>query len=34
LEDVLREESQSGDMPLYLHEVDYQRLNEEMEKTI
>jgi len=34
LEDALREESQSGDMPLYLHEVDYKRLNEEMEKHI
>lgn len=34
LEDALREESNVGSTPLYLHEVDFQRLNEEMDKYI
>ena len=34
LEDVLREESNIGNTPLYLHEVDFQRLNEEIDKTV
>lgn len=34
LEDALREESQIGDRALYLHEVDYKRLSEEMDKYI
>ncbi|MCX6074996.1 MAG: thiamine pyrophosphate-dependent enzyme [Campylobacterales bacterium] len=34
LEDALRDESQSGDIPLYSHVVDYKRLNEEMDKYI
>lgn len=34
LEDALRNESHIGNGPLYLHEIDYERLNEEMEKYI
>lgn len=34
LEDALRDESHIGNGPLYLHEIDYERLNEEMEKYI
>lgn len=34
LEDALRDESHIGNKPLYLHEIDYERLNEEMEKYI
>ncbi|MBV5335118.1 MAG: 2-oxoacid ferredoxin oxidoreductase, partial [Sulfuricurvum sp.] len=34
LEEALRDECQIGDRALYLHEVDYKRLNEEIDKTI
>lgn len=34
LEDVLRNESQMGDEPLYLHKIDHQRLRDEMDKYI